>query len=342
MRAFLLMAALVAVPAYTQQVPPQVATATRSGDQVTLDWQGLTAPVSVTMATNPEGKGAKPVAGKQVDVAAAPRPYFFAEDAKGQKATVAERVLPLAGGNNFRDLGGYATADGRHVRLGQLYRSGVMSGLTSADFDYLGDLGIRTICDLRSNEERTREAVTWPAGIRPVVLSRDYGMDMGAMAQLFQSANITAEQTSNAMAGFYKGLPFEFAGQYAQMFRALVNGGAPLAFNCSAGKDRTGVAAAMLLTVLGVPRETVIADYLFSNTYFRAPPPKPGQTPDASMLAMSKLPPDALKALMGVDRRYLESAFTAIEAKGGMARYVREDLKLSAADVAKLKTAYLE
>jgi protein-tyrosine phosphatase len=172
------------------------------------------------------------------------------------------------------------------------------------------------------------------------VLVADYGLDMGALAGLFRGGPVTAEATRAAMADFYRTLPFDFAPQFAAMFRELIAGRAPLAVNCSAGKDRTGVAAALILSVLGVPRETVIADYLLSNRYFRAEMPKGvGEDPTARLLA--SLPPDAIQALMGVERVYIEASFAAIEAKGGLDRYVRETLGLSARDLQTLRRRYL-
>lgn len=315
---------------------------------VSLRWQGLRGPVSIHRLDRPDARpmGAPLVAAAAgeaavVPAAAWPRPYFLLRDAGGRTLVTAERVLPLAGGNNFRDLGGYRTADGRRaVQWGQLYRSGVMADLTPDDFGHMGRLGIATVCDFRATDERGREPVNWPEGVQPTVLTTDYGLDMGALRSLFQGGPVTGESTAAAMAGFYRDTPFTFAGQYARMMRELVEGRAPLAFNCSAGKDRTGVAAALLLTALGVDRETAIQDYLLSNRYFKAEMPKGvGEDPTAKLLA--GLPPEALRALMGVDRRYLEASFAAIDEKGGMDRYLAEQLKLSPADLATLRKRYL-
>ncbi|WP_374139889.1 tyrosine-protein phosphatase [Sphingomonas sp. 32-62-10] len=94
---------------------------------------------------------------------ATPLSAAFAEQPK-PVAPVGEhqRVLPLQGGQNFRDLGGYKTTSGRTVRWRVLYRSGSMHFLTPADYAFLEGLGIRTVCDFRDNLERKREPVTWP------------------------------------------------------------------------------------------------------------------------------------------------------------------------------------
>jgi protein-tyrosine phosphatase len=95
------------------------------------------------------------------------------------------------------------------------------------------------------------------------------------------------------------------------------------------------------LSALGVPRETAVADYLLSNTYYRPKPPAPGAKMDATSAALARLPADVLQVLMSVDPLFIESALDAIEAKGGMDRYLREEMGLSDTDRTRLKTLYL-
>ena len=158
-----------------------------------------------------------------------------------------ERVLPLEGGRNFRDLGGYATADGGRVKWGRLYRSGSMARLTVADYDYLSKLGIRVVCDLRTTEERHAEPNKWQEIAQLSYWTRDYTMSFGELRRLMASDLATAEQAKAAMLGVYQQLPFEQAPSYRELFRRLAGGELPLAFNCSAGKDRAGTAAALTL-----------------------------------------------------------------------------------------------
>jgi protein-tyrosine phosphatase len=247
------------------------------------------------------------------------------------------RLLPLEGGQNFRDLGGYRTRDGRTVRWGVLYRSGSMHGLTAADFAYLQKLGIRTVCDFRSTDERKSEPVAWPAGHAPRVFADDYKLDMGGLD--FRSAGgWTGDQARQHMAEIYPRMLDQFNGQYKRMFAQLLAGNVPLAFNCSAGKDRTGIAAALLLTALDVPRETVIEDYLLSNRYLD---PKKAAAGASAWQALNQLPPPVLQALMGVDRSYIEGVFRVIDAHaGGAEGYLRDAFGLSRADLVKLRQHY--
>jgi protein-tyrosine phosphatase len=92
-----------------------------------------------------------------------------------------QRELPLEGGQNFRELGGYRTLDGRSVRWRLLYRSGSMHFLTAADYAYLEKLGIHTVCDFRDDHERSVEPSQWPAGAAPDILTDAYHMDLAGI-----------------------------------------------------------------------------------------------------------------------------------------------------------------
>jgi len=171
-----------------------------------------------------------------------------------EQGVLVDRGLPLEGGNNFRDLGGYQTAQGRQVVWGTLFRSGSMSGLTDADYALLGTLGIRVISDLRSTNERQREPTRWRG---------------------------------------------------------------------SAGKDRTGIAAALLLTALGVPRSDVVDDYLLSNRYYRRQPVDPEQL-DPSTRFLASLSPAVVNILTSVQREFIDASFEAIEARHGSVEHYLE------------------
>ncbi|WP_230482084.1 tyrosine-protein phosphatase [Sphingomonas sp. Leaf21] len=245
------------------------------------------------------------------------------------------RVLPLQGGHNFRDLGGYRTTDGRMVKWGLLYRSGQMHDLTPADYAYLQTLGIRTVCDFRDTRERSGQPTDWPAGQAPRILSDDYALDMSAMMLPGDPATWTQGQVVTAMTATYPKLLDQFRGQYARMFAELLAGHAPLAFHCTAGKDRTGVAAALLLSALGVPRATIVEDYLLSNRHMAPLPANAGGF-------WAKLSPEAARAFAGVDRRYIDAVFATIDRHpGGMAGYLKQEMGLGQPEIARLRALYL-
>jgi protein-tyrosine phosphatase len=193
------------------------------------------------------------------------RPYFLLE-LDSRRHVVAERTLPLAGGVNFRDLGGYRTEDGRAVRWGRVYRAGSLAELTDEDVAYLARLGLRLSCDLRSAEETQArpdrlpaEATQWHQPIVAEVnrLRRVFSLfrhrnDLQALLQ--EAYTIMLDQNGAVFAGVIRA-----AADPANL---------PLVVHCTAGKDRTGLAVAFLLLALGVPEETVIADYTLSNRAF--------------------------------------------------------------------------
>jgi protein-tyrosine phosphatase len=246
-----------------------------------------------------------------------------------------DRVLPLQGGRNFRDLGGYRTTDGRTVKWGLLYRSGQMHDLTPADYATLQKLGIRTVCDFRDTRERTTEPTLWPAGQKPKILSDDYALDMSSLRLPGDPATWTHEQVVGAMTATYPKLLDQFRGQYRRMFAELLAGDVPLAFHCTAGKDRTGVAAALLLTALGVPRATIVDDYLLSNQHMAPMPAHPTGF-------WAKLSPEAARTFAGVDRRYIDAVFAVTDRHpGGVMRYLKDRLGVGPREIAKLRTLYL-
>ncbi|MEH3158345.1 MAG: tyrosine-protein phosphatase [Sphingomonas taxi] len=250
-------------------------------------------------------------------------------------AAAHQRVLPLQGGRNFRDLGGYRTADGRMVKWGLLYRSGQMHGLTAADYAFLRRLDIQVVCDFRDSRERAGEPTLWPAGQAPRTLSEEYALDTAGMMLPGDPASWTHDQVVARMAAGYPKLLDQFRAQYRRMFAELLAGHAPLAFHCTAGKDRTGIAAALLLSALGVPRATIVDDYLLSNRYKADLAASPTSI-------WAKVSPQAMQAFAGVDRSYIDAVSARIDRHpGGMAGYLKDEMGLDAAAIARLRHLYL-
>lgn len=245
------------------------------------------------------------------------------------------RVLPLQGGRNFRDLGGYATADGHHVRWGLLYRSGEMADLTTADYAYLDRLGIRSVCDLRTREEEAARPTRWQGDRKPDYWTADFGT-LGDLRRLF-GGHPTADSIKTAMVGLYRQLPVSHAVGYRHIFQEMAAGRLPLAFNCSAGKDRTGVGAALILAALGVPRATIEQDYALTD---RVVDLKAQLT--AGPLAKSGMSPDALEALLSADPHYIDAMFDSVEARwGSVDRYLHDELGVTAPQLRAIKANLL-
>jgi len=176
--------------------------------------------------------------------------------------------LYLTSAPNFRDMGGLPASGGKTLRYGQLYRSEDFSNLSETDAALLQGLGVKLLCDLRSNSERHQYPNRWPADSSNTLnlnISTDLRASHQAITRLL-SGSPSVVQAEEAMLVTYRMFPEAFAVCLAQLFERILHGGdLPLVFHCAAGKDRTGFIAAMLLTALGVDREAIYTDYLLSR-----------------------------------------------------------------------------
>jgi protein-tyrosine phosphatase len=242
------------------------------------------------------------------------------------------RIVTLEGGSNFRDLGGYATADGRRIRHGLVFRSAHLGGLTDGDRRTLATLGVRTIVDLRGVSEaaETPHAIAGvscdvvPAAIEP-------GVGLRIQAALAEG-RATPEVIAGFMTDHYRDYPGRAASAFRILFGALSDGvRRPLVFHCTAGKDRTGFAAALLLSALGVPWETVVEDYLHTNLAWTG-----------HIGRHTELEPTTRAALIEARAAYLEAAFAALrEIHGGIESFLESGLGIDGAARARLRAELL-
>ena len=343
---------------------PEGARVERTGpDRLRLSWDAA-APVDVYVGDLPDAplKDMRLISdddrdGQHEAVHRSGRPYFLLKsDANGAQVRVAERLLPLEGGSNFRDVGGYRAAGGKRVRWGKIYRTGAMPKLTDADYDYLSKLGLEVVCDLRSTEERQLSPTRAAAMGGPRYVAVDYPASDIFGNLVSPSAPATATATApKPPRNMYREWPLSLAPQYKAIFEGLLAGDAPLAFHCSAGQDRTGVATALVLTALGVSRETIYADYHLSTTYRR--PDFEFADGDLDKLAETnivaryqletrKRPPETRQPqplLNAAGEPRLSDTFAEIEARwGSVETYLDTVLGVNAADIAKLRALYLE
>lgn len=256
----------------------------------------------------------------------------------------ASPTLPLQGAPNFRDLGGYQTEDGRRVKPGMLFRSDQLDRLTDADLAAMEGLRLAYVVDLRTESERAREPDRLPRGAKPVVLdvSADADGSLGGDMRKAQAAIAAGRGVELLEAANRDFVSLPSAKTSYRAFVALVAAPAtgPLVYHCTAGKDRTGWASAVLLSILGVPRERIYYDYLASNAYLAQK--------NAGILASLKasgapIDPANLEPVLGVRRAYLDSAFAEVDrVYGSMDAYVRKGLGLSDAQIETIRRKYLE
>lgn len=255
------------------------------------------------------------------------------------------RKLPFTGAHNFRDLGGYKTEDGRTVKWGKIYRSDNLHSLTDEDLKYMKRLNIKSVVDFRSVEERESEPDRLNPDMTQVLLPIKFQpkeLDDDSIKNLMKDLTFGDLDSSNLLRDFNIVIVEEFTDEYKNFFRHIIeNNAEPLVFHCTAGKDRAGFASAMILTILGVPREKIIEDYLLTNTYVK-------DHVDDKMLEIElktffRADTDNLRKINLVEERYIQAAFDTIDSKwGGMDRYISEALNLNEEDILKLQDFYLE
>jgi protein-tyrosine phosphatase len=261
-----------------------------------------------------------------------------------EAAPAMEHALGLEGAPNFRDIGGYVTADGRLVHGGLLFRSGELSRLTPADLEKVAALRLTSVIDLRTQEEREHAPSVWTRS------PENYQSPKTSLARLMHDVLAeagTAAGAKNALVKFYAGMPDQYRVEYAEMFHRLAAGRVPMLVHCTAGKDRTGVAVAILLSSLGVPRQTVIDDYQLTERL--VPPataaaqrsgPVGGAAP--AQLALARLPEESRVALWRSDPAYIEAALASIDQEyGSVEAYLRRALGLSPTELEDLRKEFL-
>jgi protein-tyrosine phosphatase len=273
------------------------------------------------------------------------RIYFHLKPEYGFTRVVSIRRLPLEGAKNFRDLGGYRASDGRYVRWGLLYRSNYLAQLTVKDSEYLNRLGIRLVCDVRTEGERMRAPDHW-VGAAPKFLFVPIGPNGdGTLTPddlKRRVASINA-QSKDPVRGY--DYPIDYALQYGKIVRRIAAGDLPAVEHCTSGKDRTGVFSAILLTALGVPREVVIRDYLLTNQYLLAPNSIESTRVDLQKIFGLAEPPDpvSVKTIMTLRPETLEATLDSVsEIYGSFENYLRDGLKISNSDLTMLRQRLLE
>jgi protein-tyrosine phosphatase len=263
----------------------------------------------------------------------------------GMPEHVARRHLGLEGAPNFRDLGGYATSGGQHVKWGLFYRSDNLAHLTESDLAKVSKLGIRLVCDFRSAPERQAEPDRLPTANPPAVAELPIGAESFMVKDLREriaSGDLEGIDLREMMLEANRQFATSFAPQYAAMFERISRPeNLPALVHCTAGKDRAGFASAVILTLLGVPRETVVSDFLLTNHYTESATER--RLWMIRLFSLFRADTDALQPLFGVEPEYLQAAFDAIEKQhGDFDTYRRAALGIDDAELAAFRALALE
>src|SRR5260370_22283303 len=241
------------------------------------------------------------------------------------------RHLNLAGASNFRDLGGYPAKDGRKVRWRQIFRSNHLGHVTEADIAVLRGLGLRSAFDFRGTEERVaatcglEEIAVHSLPIEPTVVA-------ALRARFAQGIALSPDDALEVMRDSYRNYVRYNTPSFRALFAHLLEDHAPLVIHCTAGKDRTGFACALILHALGVPGDLIAEDYLLTNRFYRRDPS-----------SSSDLPEDVRQVLGSVETSFLAAAYDAVGADyGDLEAYFRDGLGLGARERATLQVSYPE
>ena len=254
--------------------------------------------------------------------------------------------LPFEGGHNFRELGGYEADEGKHIKWGQIYRGIPTWKLTSeADRKLLDSLGLRLILDLRSEAEAAETPDYVPDGARLVRIC-------GLCLENGKEVDFSPEDRENLL----KGMPDEgrrmadamyermlFGNKaYKELFRALEAGETPVLFHCSAGKDRTGVAAMLILLALGASDKTIAEDFEKTNIW-RRPELEAVWAEHAEEIAADPARKDFYLGVFGVHPESAPFVLSIIRERYGSAdAYLEAEYGLTPARLMRLRRMYLE
>ncbi len=255
------------------------------------------------------------------------------------------RRISLRGSHNFRDVGGYRSANGQTVRWELLYRSDDLGGLGAGDLDHISRLNLQSVCDLRSPGERESRPDRLPLHNPPSVIYLPIdasGTSPAEVREVILSGAARSMDFECTMKRFYRDMAASGVSQFATLFQLLSDPTRrPLLIHCVGGKDRTGVAIALFLLALGVPLGTVFSDYLATNTY--SVRRIQHTILMVRLFSCFRCGPAQMRPLLEARQEYLQIAFDQMmEMCGSVDGYLRNALGVTEANRARLRDLWLE
>ena len=231
-----------------------------------------------------------------------------------------DRLLPFEGVENVRDYGGYVTASGARLRRGKLFRSGHHNRATDADLKRFADLGVATIVDLRRPSERIDQPSRRAPGFAGLVIESADGEAVEAPHISFlRNTDLTEDSVRGFMAETYRTMPFDprHIDMFRRYFETLLSEEGAVVIHCAAGKDRTGLLAAMTHHAVGVSRDDLMEDYLATNAAVRLKERAPEIRKRIQEAYGRPASDEAVIAFLGVEPAFIDAAFASIDSRYG-------------------------
>ena len=270
--------------------------------------------------------------------------HFFGVKQNGKRTFIAsERRIPVNSIVNFRDLGGIPTEDGKITQWGKLYRSGKLTDLSKKDMDYFASLGIKTVVDFRNNKEVKKDPNKYPKGadvnyVRVVIGDEEGNVQEALKKQVMKNRSNKKFDSRAFVENVNRTFIDSFAHQYIPLMDLLMDeSNYPLLFHCTAGKDRTGLAAAIILGAVGVDKDFIMDDFMMSN-YYR----NKHNNKVLRKMTLIGVRQSVAQPLLEVDESYLQAAFEQMDKNhGDMDTFLANELGIEEKEKTVLKNHLL-
>jgi protein-tyrosine phosphatase len=253
---------------------------------------------------------------------------------EGDASLLEKRHLEFEGTVNFRDLGGVKTTEGRTVKLGKIYRSDHLAGLETREFDKFNALQIGTVYDLRTNHEIKNKEDHLPQHVKylhtPTV--EDNEGEIVKLRDKVINGEISEKQAVEETVRFYEDAVTVHAGSLKTIIQDITASEEPVLYHCSAGKDRTGIVSALILSILRVDRQTIVNEYMLSNYYRKDKAEKTLGKAKLGKIIKRKMDLKAVEVFTTVDESFINATFNAIDKTyGGIEPFIQNQLGIDPA-----------